>query len=80
MYVNRNRVDLSLIISGNTQESKNQEIVKVLMDIILYLSKYDSTFRGHNEKLLKNDSTNQGKFIGFIKLLSNYHPILLAHL
>lgn len=50
------------------------------MDIILYLSKYDSAFRGHNEKLLKNDSTNQGKFIGLTKLLSNYHPILLAHL
>lgn len=80
MYVSQNRIDLSLIRSGNTQVSKNREIVRVLMDIILYLSKYDSAFRGHNEKLLKNDSINQGKFIGLTKLLSNYHPILLVHL
>eukprot|EP00102_Acyrthosiphon_pisum_P012922 XP_008182269.1 PREDICTED: zinc finger MYM-type protein 1-like [Acyrthosiphon pisum] len=61
MYVGQSRIDLSLIRSGNTQVSKNQEIVRVLMDIILYLSKYDSAFRGHNEKLLKNDSINRGK-------------------
>lgn len=75
MYISQNRIDLSLIRSGNTQVSKNREIVRVLMDIILYLSKYDSAFRGHNEKLLKNDSINQGKFIGLTKHLSNYHPI-----
>lgn len=75
-----NRIDFSLIRSRNTQVSKNREIVRVLMDIILYLLKYDSAFRGHNEKLLENDSSNQVKFIGLTKLLSHYHPILLAHL
>lgn len=34
-YVSWNRVDLSLIISGNTRVSRNREIVKLLMDIIL---------------------------------------------
>lgn len=80
MYVGRNSIDLSLIRSGNTQVSKNRELVKVLMDVILYLSKYDSAFRGHSEKWLKNDSINQGKFLGLTKILSNYHPVLLAHL
>lgn len=44
------------------------------MNIILYLSKYDSAFRDYNKKLLKNDSINQEKFI----LNSNYYPILLV--
>lgn len=29
------------------------------MNIILYLLKYDSAFHDYNEKLLKNDSTNE---------------------
>lgn len=50
------------------------------MDIILYLSKYDSAFRGHNEQFFTNDSFNSGKFLGLSRLLSKYHPVLSAHL
>jgi len=80
MYVSQNRIDISLIRSENSQVANNREIVKVLMDIILYLSKYDSAFRGHNEKFFTNDCFNSGKFLGLSRLLSKYYPVLSAHL
>lgn len=79
MYVSQNRIDISLIRFGNSQVAKNREIVKVLMDIILYLSKYDSAFHGHNEQLFTNDSFNSEKFLGLSTLLSKFHPVF-AHL
>jgi len=50
------------------------------MDIILYLSKYNSAFHVHNEQFFTNDSFNSRKFLGLSRLLSNYHPLLSAHL
>lgn len=76
MYVSQNRIDISLIRSGNSQVAKNREIVKILMDIILYLSKYDSAFRGHNERFFTNDYFNSRKFLGLSRLLLKYHPVL----
>ncbi|KAF0703510.1 zinc finger MYM-type protein 1-like, partial [Aphis craccivora] len=77
MYINNNRIDLQLTKSSNTQVAANREVVKVLMDIVIYLAKHNSALRGHLES--PNDNI-QGQFLDWVNLFSKYHPVLRAHL
>ena len=55
--------------------------MKRLLDVKLTLAKQNLAFRGHREKGAKgSDGDNKGNFIGLVKLLSKYDPILQHHL
>jgi len=51
----------------------NREIIKILIDIILYLGHHNIAFRGHKED---RRSTLKGNFRDLCSLLSKYSPTL----
>lgn len=53
--------------------SENQEILKVIINVLLYLAKQNIAFRGHDES---STSINQGIFLELLKVFSEYHSIL----
>ena len=63
---------------------KNREILKRLLDIILYLAKQNLALRGHKESKFsdigKEAGINDGNFIELVKLLGKYDAVLAKHL
>jgi len=55
----------SLETANREQISLNCEYLKILIDIVLYLSRQDQAFRGHDEKELSN---NQGIYVKIYNL------------
>jgi len=78
MYIKNNRVDINDIrLTSNSKVAENREIVKVIIETILYLARQNIPFRGHDESVT---SLNRGNFLQLIKLLANHHPILSHHM
>jgi hypothetical protein len=77
LYTDNMRIDTQMIYSANRKVSENQEILKVIIDVLLYLARQNFAFRGHNKNVA---SLNQGNFIELIKVVSQYHPIIQRHL
>ncbi|XP_066969256.1 uncharacterized protein [Macrobrachium rosenbergii] len=48
-----------------------------LLDLILY---QNLAFRGHNEKIRDADNRNIGNFLGLVKLIAEFDPIMRNHL
>lgn len=59
-----------------TEEHSWREILKRILDVILYLAKQNLAFRGHDES---ESSSNRGNFLELIKLLARYDPVLREH-
>lgn len=59
-------VHTSLETANREQISINREYLKILIDIVLYLSRQGLAFRGHDEKEL---STNQGIYKKYVCIL-----------
>lgn len=77
MYINNQRVDLQSFQGLNSKVAENREIVKEIIKTLIFLSRQNMAFRGHNES---KSSKNQGNFLELIKLLSTNNPILSSHL
>lgn len=77
LYTKNNRIDAQIVHSANIKVSENREILKVIIDVLLYLARQNIAFRGHDESFL---STNQGNFLELVKVISQYHPIIQHHL
>ncbi|KAF0750006.1 zinc finger MYM-type protein 1-like, partial [Aphis craccivora] len=81
-------VHTSLETANREQISINREYLKILIDIVLYLSKQGLAFRGHDEKELATNQEEQlalcvrytnhfqvfERFFGFINVSENQNP------
>lgn len=54
-----------------------RDILEMILAIIKYLATYNLAFRGHRESL---DEENSGNFIGLVKLLAKFDPVIRDHL
>ncbi|KAL4131466.1 hypothetical protein QTP88_008775 [Uroleucon formosanum] len=77
LYTNNHRIDLKMVHGTNKQVVENREIVKVVIDALLYTARQNIALRGHNELKLSN---NRGNFLELINLMGKYHPVLNSHL
>lgn len=77
MYINNQRVDIVSFKELNSKVVKNQEIVKVIMEALIYLLRQNLAFGEHDES---QSSKNQGNFFELIKLLSKQNAVLSSHL
>jgi len=67
----------SLMEERKSQISMNRELVKQLIDVILYLGRHSLALRGHREKF--SDSL-RGNYKDLLILLSSHSPIIASYL
>lgn len=77
MYLSNQRVNNTFLQSSNRNVVENREIVKIILEVLLFLARQNSAFRGHNETWT---SKNQGNFLELIKLFSKHNALLSAHI
>ena len=76
------RLQLQQTINKNMQKHIDDErkklkaILESVVDVILFLSKLNLSFRGHREAF---ESNKQGNFLGTVKPLAKYSPVLSKH-
>jgi len=73
------RLDLKLplVLSANRQIAENRQVVKIIIDAIIYTARQNIALRGHDES---RKSLNKGNFLELVDLLANYHAPLQIHL
>ena len=62
-----------------SEKERWREILKRLLSCIKFLAFQNLALRGHNENLLNNEG-NVGNFLGLLKLIALYDPLLASHL
>lgn len=77
LYIRNDRIDLQLIESANRQVADNRELLRQIIDALIYIGRQNIALRGHHEGI---DSNNRGHFLELVKLLSNNHGPLKCHL
>jgi hypothetical protein len=77
IYTKNQRLDLTLLHSANQQIASNRELLRVIIDALLYTARQNIALRGHNEK---KTSLNRGNFLELLSVLSNNHAGLKNHL
>ncbi|XP_022168462.1 zinc finger MYM-type protein 1-like [Myzus persicae] len=77
LYESHNRIDAQIIQGSNIQVSENREILRVIIDSLIFMARQNIALRGHDESTF---STNQGNFLELIKMFAKYHPTLQHHL
>ncbi|XP_022169362.1 zinc finger MYM-type protein 1-like, partial [Myzus persicae] len=79
LFTKRLKLDLRVetIHSANRKVAENREIVKTIIDALVFISRQNIALRGHDEK---HSSLNKGNFLELISLLGDYHPTLKNHL
>jgi len=71
------RVNITTLGLPNSIVAENREILKIIFDVLIYLARQNSAFRGHNESW---SSKNQGNFLELLKLMSKHNALLKSHL
>lgn len=77
LYESHNRIDTQIIHNFYRQISENREVLRVIIDSLLFIARQNIAIRGHNESITSN---NQDNFLEMIKMFAKYHPILQNHL
>ncbi|XP_029341093.1 zinc finger MYM-type protein 1-like [Acyrthosiphon pisum] len=77
LYIRNDRIYLKLIESANRQVADNRELLRQIIDALIYVGRQNIALRGHHEGI---DSNNKGHFLELVKLLSNNHGPLKSHL
>lgn len=79
LFTKRLKLDLrvEIIHSANRKVAENREIVRTIIDALVFISRQNIALRGHNEK---HSSLNKVIFLELISLLGDYHPTLKNHL
>lgn len=75
-------IDENLVPKRNKEVTARREIIKRIIDVIIFIGKQGISFRGarKNEALyLLHDSNNHGNFLETIKLLAKYYTTLQDH-
>ncbi|XP_068160098.1 zinc finger MYM-type protein 1-like [Antennarius striatus] len=62
---------------NNEMVKKNREILKRLMDCVIFLGKQELSFRGHDES---SPSSNRGNYVELLSFLAERDPDLQYHL
>lgn len=76
--VNREKgIDKDLERQIRLEADEWNKVLKRILNIVLFLAKQNLAFRGHREKL--SDLGNNGNFLGLVKLLAVYDPVLQEH-
>lgn len=65
------------ISQHNERVNKNREVLKRLIDAVVYLGKQEQPFRGHDESC---NSLNKGNYVEFLNVLREYDSVLDTHL
>ena len=61
----------------DAEAAKRKEILKCILDVILFLAEHYQPFRGSNNKIWNGDN---GLFLGTLELLSKHNKVLQMHL
>lgn len=70
---------LPLLEEKRKQENAtNREVVRILIDISLFLAHGSLAFRGHRENW--NEASNKGNFLNLVNMLTKYSPCLAAYI
>lgn len=70
---------LPLLEEKQKQENAtNREVVRILIDISLFLAQGSLAFRGHRETW--SGANNKGNFLNLVSMLSKYSPYLAAYI
>jgi hypothetical protein len=77
MYLSNQRVDIKSLQNSNTEVTENREIVKIILEVLLYLACQNSSFRGNDESWL---SKSQGNFLELIKLFAKHNELLSSYI
>lgn len=77
LYTKNARLDITLLQSANSHVASNREIVRAVIEVLIYCARQNVSLRGHDEKIT---SHNQGNFLELMKLISKYHPSVNTHL
>lgn len=48
LYIRNDRIDLKLIESANRQVADNQELLRQIIDILIYVGRQNIALRGHH--------------------------------
>jgi len=70
-------INISIVEFANRQVAENSEIIKSIIEALLYTSRQHIAHSGHNESI---NSANCSNIIEIIKLLLKYHAFLRLHL
>ncbi|KAE9541314.1 hypothetical protein AGLY_004559 [Aphis glycines] len=77
LYQKNYRIDLHIMENANKNIAENREVLRVIIEIIIFSARQNIALRGHNEKLTSN---NRGNFLELIELLSHHNAVLKIHL
>lgn len=77
LFASNYRIDVEMVHSANQKIADNREILKVIIDVLVYIARQNIPLRGHNES---SSSVNKGNFLELLQLFAKYHPILQSHL
>ncbi|KAF0705496.1 zinc finger MYM-type protein 1-like, partial [Aphis craccivora] len=79
LFTKRLKLDFKkeILHSANRKVAENREVVRTIVDALVFIARQNIALRGHNEK---HTSLNKGNFLELISLLGNYHPTLKHHL
>uniref|UniRef100_A0A8C4QQC1 C2H2-type domain-containing protein n=1 Tax=Eptatretus burgeri TaxID=7764 RepID=A0A8C4QQC1_EPTBU len=61
----------------NEQVTKNRDVLRRLIDAVLFLGKRELAFRGHDKP---ETSRNKGNFVELVEILTKYDDVLAEHL
>ncbi|KAL7634777.1 UNVERIFIED_CONTAM: hypothetical protein RMT77_015154 [Armadillidium vulgare] len=61
----------------NKKVTKNRDVLRRLIDVVVFLGCQELSFRGHNES---NTSKNRGNYLELVNLISQYDEKLANHL
>lgn len=77
VYHQVNQQHAANIKAHNIKVDKNRDLLKRLIDTVLYLATQELAFRGHREG---KDSSNKGNYLELLDLISKYDHELREHL
>ncbi|XP_050064394.1 zinc finger MYM-type protein 1-like isoform X2 [Aphis gossypii] len=77
LYQKNYRIDLHIMENANKNIAENREVLRVIIEIIIFSARQNIALRGHDEKLTSN---NRGNFLELIELLSHHNAVLKIHL
>lgn len=73
-------IDAELEAQIQTEKQRWRDVLKRILSCIKFLASQNLALRGHTENLAVDDVCNVGNFLGLLKLVAQYDPLLSNHL
>lgn len=79
LYLQSNRIDLNdqLIICANREVANNREVVRTVIEVLIFAARQNISLRGHNENV---QSLNRGNFLELLKVIGRHSAPVMMHL